>query len=286
VCLTLPATSPSGCRLDDRIEGIESNVKTERTWPHADIVADLAELRRLAPLTHCMTNIVAAGFTANVLLASGASPAMINAIEEVAEFAAIAQGLLVNVGTITGEDAAAMLEAARAARAAGTPWVLDPVAAGALGFRTRVSIELLEHGPAIVRGNASEILALAGAAGGGKGVDSTAESAEALPSAQALAKRSGAVVAISGAIDFITDGDEVIEVPGGHVLMTKVTGVGCALGALMASFLGAGATPLQAAAAASAVFAAAGERAARSVRGPGSFATTFLDELSLIGLDT
>lgn len=256
---------------------------TERTWPHADVAADLAELRHAAPLTHCMTNIVAAGFTANVLLAAGASPAMINAIEEVAGFAAIAQGLLVNVGTITGPDAAAMLEAARAAKAARTPWVLDPVAAGALPFRTRIATELLAYGPAIVRGNASEILALAGASAGGKGVDSTAASNEALPFARAFAVRTGAVVAVSGAVDFITDGSRVIEVPGGDVLMTKVTGVGCALGALMAALLRTSETPLRAATAASAIFAEAGERAARTVRGPGSFATAFLDELWLLG---
>ena len=259
---------------------------TERTWPNPEVAVDLAELRRLAPLTHCMTNIVAAGFTANVLLAAGASPAMINALEEAPGFAAIAQGLLVNVGTITAPDAAAMLEAARAANAAGTRWVLDPVAAGALPYRTRIAAELLAHRPAIVRGNASEILALAGASEGGKGVDSTAASSEALPFARAFAIRTGAVVAVSGAVDFITDGTSVIEVPGGDALMTKVTGVGCALGALMAAFLGASETPLRAATAASAIFAAAGERAARNVRGPGSFAVTFLDELWSIGRDS
>jgi hydroxyethylthiazole kinase len=267
-------------------EGIESNVISERTWPHAEVAADLAELRRLAPLTHCMTNIVAAGFTANVLLAAGASPAMINALEEVAGFTAIARGLLVNVGTITGPDAEAMLEAAQTASAAGTPWVLDPVAAGALPFRTRIATELLEDRPAIVRGNASEILALAGASGGGKGVDSTAASSDALPFARAFAERIGAVVAVSGEVDFITDGATVIEVPGGDVLMTKVTGVGCALGALMAAFLGTSETPLRAATTASAIFAAAGERAARNVRGPGSFAVAFLDELWAIGRDS
>jgi hydroxyethylthiazole kinase len=262
-----------------------STVATERSWPHAEVAADLAELRRLAPLTHCMTNIVAAGFTANVLLAAGASPAMINALEEAAGFAAIARGLLVNVGTITAPDAEAMLDAARAANAAGTPWVLDPVAAGALPFRTGVATRLLEFRPAIVRGNASEILALAGASGGGKGVDSTAESSEALPFARAFAERIGAVVAVSGAVDFITDGSAVIEVPGGDVLMTKVTGVGCALGALMAALLGVSETPLRAAASASAIFGAAGERAARNVRGPGSFAVAFLDELWQLGCD-
>ncbi len=256
---------------------------TNYGWPDAGIANDLAALRRLAPLTHCITNVVAAGFTANVLLAAGASPAMVEALEEVEAFAAIASGLLINVGTVNAHSAAAMTAAAAAARRAGTPWVLDPVAAGALGFRTRLAGELLAQRPAIVRGNASEILALAGAAGGGKGVDSTADSSDALPRARELAARSGAVVAVSGVVDYITDGEKTVAVRGGHVLMTKVTGVGCALGALMAAFLSSAASPLEAATSASAVLAAAAERAAREANGPGSFAVALLDQLWLLG---
>ncbi|MGP6157084.1 MAG: hydroxyethylthiazole kinase [Vulcanimicrobiaceae bacterium] len=258
-------------------------VTKDRVWPNPQIVSDLANLRRTAPLTHCITNVVAAGFTANVLLAAGASPAMVEAAEEVAEFAAIAAGMLINVGTVTAQSAAAMSAAAAAAKRAGTPWVLDPVAAGALAFRTRLASELLAERPAIVRGNASEILALAGASGGGKGVDSTADSADALPRARELAVRSGAVVAVSGVVDYVTDGETTFAVAGGHALMTKVTGVGCALGALMAAFLGVSASPLAAAASASAVLAAAAERAAAKVNGPGSFAVELLDQLWLLG---
>lgn len=257
---------------------------TQRTWAQSDALDDLDRMRGRAPLTHCITNIVAANFTANVLLAAGASPAMVIATEEVAEFAAIACALLINVGTVTDETAKAMLVAAAAARESGTPWVLDPVAVGALRFRTQVAAELLEHRPAIVRGNASEILALSGFAGTGKGVDSAHESSAALPFARELAKRTGTVVAISGALDYITDGNDVISVAGGDAIMTKVTGVGCALGALMAAFL-ATADPLRAAASASGIFAIAGERAAPSARGPGTFAVAFLDQLSLLGLN-
>jgi hydroxyethylthiazole kinase len=255
----------------------------QRTWPHPDIQADLAALRRQAPLTHCLTNIVASGFTANVLLAIGASPAMVIARQEVAEFAAIAAAVLINVGTVTGATARAMERAAAAAASAGTPWVLDPVAVGALAWRRRIAADLLVHRPAVIRGNGSEILTLAGAQGSGKGVDSTATSTASLSAARALANRTGAVVAVSGVIDYITDGVEVIEVAGGDAMMTRVTGTGCALGAVIAAFLGAGCPPLRAATAASAVFAWAGERAIGQARGPGSFATAFLDELSLIG---
>ncbi len=227
---------------------------TERTWPHPEVAADLATLRRVAPLTHCITNLVADNFTANALLAAGASPAMVIAPEEAAEFAAISHALLVNVGTITQPDAKAMALAAAAARHAGKPWVLDPVGAGALPWRTGVVAELLHHRPAILRGNASEILAVAGASGGGKGVDSVVGSGDALPAARELATRLRTVVAVSGATDYITDGEETFAVPGGNALVTRVTATGCALGAIMAALCGAVGDPLRAAVAASVLY--------------------------------
>lgn len=253
-----------------------------RRWPDEPLAKDLARLRETNPLTHCLTNLVVTGFTANVLLATGASPAMVIAAEEVADFAAVANGVLINVGTVTEPDARAMLIAARAARDAGTPWVLDPVAVGALRFRSNVATQLLEFSPAVIRGNASEILALAGLAGGGKGVDSTAGSAEAVEAARSVASQTGAVVAISGEVNYVVAGDEVIGVAGGDPLLTKVTGSGCALGALMAAFLGVADSPVDAAVTASAVFGAAGQRAAAEVRGPGSLAVALLDQLYLL----
>jgi hydroxyethylthiazole kinase len=151
-------------------------------------------------------------------------------------------------------------------------------------FRTDVAKKLLDHQPSIVRGNASEIIALSGSAGGGKGVDSADDSATAVHCARELAKRTGTVVAISGVVDYITDGNDVISVAGGDAIMTKVTGIGCALGALMAAFA-AGSEPLRAAASASAIFALPGERAAYVAPGPGSFSVALLDERSRIGLD-
>lgn len=272
------------CRSEDNewSGSMHETDETTTTWPHPDIIDDLARLRRSSPLTHCITNIVVTNFTANVLLAIGATPAMIVTIEEAAEFVRIAQALLINVGTITSHDAGVMLRAAATAEETKTPWVLDPVAAGVLAFRTGVVTELIRHKPAIIRGNASEILSVAGSFGGGKGVDSTAGSEEAVPIARELAQSTGSVVAISGEVDYLTDGDTVIAVPGGDRIMTRVTGTGCALGALMAAFLPVTASPLRAATAASAIFAAAGERAARSSQGPGSFSVAFLDQLALL----
>ena len=255
----------------------------QRNWPHPEIEADTARLRERAPLVHCLTNFVAAGFTANVLLAVGASPAMVIAQQEAADFAARADAVLINLGTITSASANAMEQAASAAACAGTPWVLDPVAVGVLAFRSGVAASLLRDRPAVIRGNASEILALAGAEGGGKGVDSTAASSAAVDAARALAGRIGAVVAVSGATDYVTNGTALIEIAGGHPIMTRVVGTGCALGALIAAYLGADVPPQRAATAASAVFSHAAERAAAQSRGPGSFAAAFLDELSCIG---
>lgn len=255
----------------------------QKTWPSPEILSDMAEVRKHAPLTHILTNIVVTNWTANILLAAGASPAMVIAEEEVSDFATIAAGMLINVGTINSFDAKAIKTAAIAAQKAGTPWVLDPVAVGALRYRTEIAKDLLQYKPTVIRGNASEILALAGAVGGGKGVDSTASSSDALPHAKGLAISTGAVVATSGEVDYITDGRETVAVPGGHILMTKVTGVGCSLGALIAAFLGVQKDSLRAAVSASAVFAIVGSRAAERSSGTGSFAVSFLDELTNLG---
>jgi hydroxyethylthiazole kinase len=255
-------------------------------WPDERIVADVAQVRDRAPLVHAVTNFVAAPLSANVLLAAGAVPAMVSALEEVGSFAPVANGVLLNVGTVTTESADVFRHAAKAAQEGGTRWVLDPVAVGAgLALRDQVAADLLAHHPTVIRGNASEILGLAGAAGGAKGPDSTADSADALPLAVDLARRTGAVVAVSGVVDYVTDGSTTYEVPGGHPLMTKVTGVGCSLGGLIAAYVGALDDPLRATASASAVLALAGRRAGETNRGTGSFAVALLDELSTIGLD-
>ncbi|EMY79388.1 hydroxyethylthiazole kinase [Leptospira weilii serovar Ranarum str. ICFT] len=264
---------------------MSKDIILERVWPAKEIVEDLFELKKHSPLTHVITNVVVTNWTANVLLAVGASPAMVIAEEEAGEFAKIASALSINVGTVTGNDARAMKIAAAAARQKNIPWVMDPVAVGVLGFRTDVVKELLDLKPSVIRGNASEILALGGTGSGGKGVDSTARSSDVLPFAKILSENSGAVVAVSGEVDYVTNGIDVIAVPGGDPMMTKVTGVGCSLGSLIASFLGVQKDPLRATASASAVFAIAGSRAAKESNGPGSFAVNFLDQLSRLSIE-
>lgn len=174
----------------------------------------LHQFRTRSPLTHCMTNDVVQTFTANVLLALGASPAMVIEAEEAEQFAALADALLINVGTLTAPRAQAMRRAIESAVAAGKPWTLDPVAVGALTFRTRFCHQILSLKPAAIRGNASEILALAGMSAGGRGVDTTDTASSALPAAQALARQTNAIIVVTGEVDYITDGQRTRTVTG------------------------------------------------------------------------
>ncbi|SFF62950.1 hydroxyethylthiazole kinase [Blastococcus tunisiensis] len=247
-----------------------------------DLRAAREALSANAPLVHCLTNTVVQTITANALLAAGAAPAMVDAPQEAGDFAAVASAVLVNVGTVHERTAEAMRLAARSAGAAGTPWVLDPVAVGGLAYRTDLAAELAGLRPTVVRGNASEVMALAGAGAGGRGVDSTAGADDAAGAAADLAARTGGVVAVSGEVDLVTDGRRVVRVHGGHVLLTRTTGAGCALGALVAAYLAVTDDPLTGTVAAHAHVALAAERAAALASGPGTFAAAWLDALDAV----
>lgn len=245
--------------------------------------AALGALRRHAPLVSCITNSVVTNITANVLLALGAAPAMVDITGEAGPFARFASALLINLGTPHPEQRAAAREAVAAASGAGTPWVLDPVAIGSLPHRTSLARELVVQGPSAVRGNASEILALAGTGGGGRGVETADDVEAALAPACDLARLHDCVVAVSGPVDIVTDGERVVRVPGGSELLTRMTGGGCALGAVTSAFLGvgrkAGLGDLSVVVAAHAVYSAAAELAAARSTGPGSFQPALLDAL-------
>ncbi|WP_447867364.1 hydroxyethylthiazole kinase [Rahnella bonaserana] len=250
--------------------------------PGSLAATSLKQLRLSAPLVHCLTNDVVQSFTANVLLALGASPAMVVDPAEAAQFSAIADALLVNVGTLTRPHADAMLAAVHAADLAGKPWVLDPVAVGGLSWRTEFCLELIKRKPAAIRGNASEILALSGLSASGRGVDSGDDSLSALPAAQQLARKTGAIVAVTGETDYVTDGERSRSVAGGHPMMTRIVGTGCALSAVVAAFVALPGDRLDNVAAACRVMSCAGERACAATNGPGSFTPQFLDNLYLI----
>lgn len=246
----------------------------------------LDAMREKSPLTQCLTNTVVTNFTANVLLAAGAAPAMVDSVEEGPLFAGIADAMLINVGTLNARTAEAMQATAKARHEAGKPWVLDPVAVGGLPFRTQVAQALLEFKPAVIRGNASEIIGLAGGDGGGRGVDAGAGVDAAQEAAERLAAQTGGAVAVSGEVDLIVGG-QTIRIANGDAIMTKVTGVGCSLGALVAAFCALSPNdPALAAAAATAMLTVAADDAAHWASGPGSFAVELLDALARIDGET
>jgi hydroxyethylthiazole kinase len=252
--------------------------------PHAAASwASLQAIRQGAPLVHNITNFVAMEVVANCLLALGASPAMVQAEEEVEDFLTIAHALVINIGTLSAAQLTVMKRAATRATALGRPWVLDPVGAGATPYRTRAASELIALAPTVIRGNGSEILALAGVASGPtRGVDSTRSPDEAVDAALQLAQASGAVVAVTGAIDRITDGERWRKIGNGDPRMTRVTALGCAASAVVGAFLTVEPDPLCAAASGLAVFGLAGERAAARAAGPGTLRWQIVDQLALL----
>lgn len=241
----------------------------------------LQRIRDQAPLIHNITNFVSMDVVANCLLALGASPAMAHAEEEVEDFGLIASALVVNIGTLSPGWVAAMEKAATRARALGKPWVLDPVGVGATPYRTRTAAGLAAIRPRVIRANASEVLALAGAVAGPTcGVDSSHAAEDAIGAAWDFARALGTVVALTGAVDHVTDGERLLKVRNGHPLMTRVTGLGCAASAVVAAFLAVADDPAEATAQALAVFGLAGERAAATSAGPGSFRWQIIDRLA------
>jgi hydroxyethylthiazole kinase len=245
----------------------------------ASLAATTSLLRTRRPLVHNLTNAVVANFTANALLALGAAPAMAEGVDEVADFAASADAVVINLGMLSPDRAAVMRMAAVAAAGAGKPWVLDPVGVGAIPPRTKFAQDLCRLGPTAIRGNASEILALGGENGGGRGVDSGSHSEAAVAAARRLAEATGSVVAVTGAVDYITDGALVITLRNGHELMTRVTGMGCAASAIVGACLALGGEVLAGVAHALAITGIAGEMAAAGARGPGTMMVAFLDAL-------
>ena len=247
---------------------------------------DLAAIRERKPLVHQITNYVVMNETANATLAIGALPVMAHALQEVEEMASAASALVLNIGTLSNEWIEAMIAAGRAANAAHVPVVLDPVGAGATEYRTdacRRLLDVLEL--AVVRGNSAEVATLAGreaeirgveAVGAGGGPDLAREAATAL----------GCVVAVTGPVDHVSDGETVNSVANGHELMGTVTGTGCMSTAITGCFLGVQPDALTAATGALVAFGVAGEDAGVGAKGPGSFHVALYDALYALDPDT
>jgi hydroxyethylthiazole kinase len=241
---------------------------------------NLAKLRETRPLVHNITNFVVMNFTANILLAAGASPVMAHAENEVEEMVGFARALVLNIGTLTDDWVDAMVKAGKKATSLGVPIILDPVGAGATALRTNAAKRILaETKVSLVRGNASEILALAGAQSNTKGVDASDSVNQATDQAIRMARELDVPVAITGPQDLITDGSRVIRVNNGHPLMGVVTGTGCGATAVIAALCSVDPDPVTAAATALGYYGLAGEWAAIGADGPGTFVPRFLDSL-------
>lgn len=236
-----------------------------------EIWQSLTALRARRPLIPILCIPQAMDFTACVLLAAGAQPLLIGKAREVE--APSAAALCLSLGSAPEES---LLQAATIAQGLDLPWVLDPAGLESLPQRAELAAQLLKANPAIVRGNGSAILALGG---GGKAVGRDTASVEALDAAQRLAKRSGAIVAVTGAVDYVTDGTRLAAVTNGHHLMASLSSGGAALSALMAAFLASADDAFDAAMQALGYFGVAGELAARDANGPGTMRVQLLDRL-------
>jgi hydroxyethylthiazole kinase len=243
---------------------------------------NLRRVRERKPLVHNITNYVVMNYTANALLACGASPVMAHAVDEVEEMVSLAGALVLNIGTLSLPWIAAMIKAGKRANALQIPVILDPVGAGATTLRTDSAKRIIEEvSIQVIRGNASEVLSLSRekAGPGTKGVDSTHTVDQVAQMAVALAGEFKTVLAVTGVIDLITDGERICRVMNGHEMMSRVTGTGCTATAIIGAFLAVDPLPLHAATTGLSYFGLAGEKAAALSSGPGTFQIALLDAL-------
>lgn len=246
----------------------------DKLWKH------VLTVREQSPLVHNITNFVVMNNTANALLAAGASPIMAHARPEIKQIVDIAGAVVINIGTPDEYWSDAMLVAAEHASSAGRPWILDPVGAGATSYRDELIQKLLAFRPDVIRGNASEIIALSTSNHAHtKGVDSTATSTEAKAIAKRTARQFQNIVCVSGAQDIITDGKKTAFIHNGHPLMTRITGMGCSATALIGAFSAVIENKFEATIAAMALLGIAGEISVKTAEGPGSFQVKILDKL-------
>ncbi|KGN37215.1 hydroxyethylthiazole kinase [Knoellia subterranea] len=258
---------------------------TDPTDLRREVALAISRLRDRAPLVHAITGSATQGLVADGLLAAGARPMLTSTLAEAPTLVRGANSLLVNLGSLSTDAREAAVPTVQQARADGIPWVLDPTAIGVAPIRTPLARELVARRPIAVRGNASEILALweTDSRYAVRGPDSTASPDAAIESAKALARAHGCVVAVSGPVDVVTDGVQVVRVANGRSLLTRVSGTGCLLGALTAASVVGASSVLGAVVAATALLTCAADRT--SAAGPGSFRIELLDALAEIGPD-
>jgi hydroxyethylthiazole kinase len=251
------------------------------------IWADLQRIRSTNPLVHNITNSVVQDFTANALLALGASPIMSDAVEETEELVGACRALNINIGTPNPHAIEAMKKAMATARELGKPVALDPVAVGATKLRRKLIEDLLRSGtPTVVRGNLTEISVFAGFEWRGKGVDSGADLQDPGEIVRMAARTLSCCVVGTGRTDYASDGVQLFSITNGHPMMTQVTGMGCIATSIVAAFLAVQPVPLLAAVHAMALVGIAGEWAAErsQTEGPGTFQVKFLDSFERLDL--
>ncbi|WP_078548838.1 hydroxyethylthiazole kinase [Litchfieldia alkalitelluris] len=252
------------------------------------ITQSFEQLKSQSPLVHNITNVVVTNFTANGLLAIGASPVMAYAIEEVSDMVKIAGALVLNIGTLTSVNIESMIVAGKAANDMNKPVIFDPVGAGATPFRTETAKRILEEVKvSVLRGNAAEIANIIGEDWAIKGVDAGTESGDVVKLAQQAASHLNTNVVITGKRDVITDSKETYIVENGHPILTKVTGTGCLLTSVIGAFSAVEKDLLKAATSAVTCYGIAAQLAAKTTvdKGPGSFQVEFLDQLSQLTTD-
>ncbi|OAB43173.1 hydroxyethylthiazole kinase [Paenibacillus glacialis] len=246
----------------------------------------LQKVRQKRPLVHNITNTVVTNFTANGLLALGASPFMADGIEEVADVAKIADAALFNMGTLNESIVNSILIAGKSSNERNVPIVFDPVGAGATSYRTAIAqLITQEIKLTVLRGNVAEVAHVIGESWSIKGVDAGAGEGNVILLAQKAAQKLGCIVVITGADDVITDGQTTYLVSNGHPILTKVTGCGCLLGSVIAAFLSvAEQQSIESVTEAVAFYGIAAEIAAEKTeaQGPGSFQIEFLNHLALV----
>lgn len=235
-------------------------------------------------MVHHITNYVTVNDCANITMCIGASPVMAEAGEEVAEMVSLAGSLVLNIGTLNGEQVETMLIAGREANRLNIPIVLDPVGAGATRYRTETAHRLLkELRISVLKGNAGEIGVLAGTGGTVRGVDSIGVIGRPVEVCREYARTLDAVVVMSGPTDIVTDGERTVLVDNGHEMMSSISGTGCMASSIVGAFSAVSKDHVLASVAGLVSFGIAGERAAKKCNGPGSFKNALFDAVSALG---
>ena len=257
------------------------------TFNSAVIAEVIQKVRDENPLVHNITNYVVMNWTANCLLALGASPVMAHSLDEVEDMVSLSKSLVINIGTLSPLWVDAMESAMKVAHSRKIPIILDPVGVGATPFRSSTLIRLLAAAPpTVIRGNASEIIAMMGDSLKTKGVDTQDSSKDAITAAEQLSRENGCVVCVSGEVDYVIGDGQTWAIANGHPLMTRVTGMGCAATALIGACVAVHSSSIEATISAMSTTGIAGEMAANESLGPGSFQGKYMDHLYRVDPET